>query len=559
MEKTLSYIILCAVLLLQSCGDNKKDSEKNKVQNSVKFALTDQPQSLDPIRITDINSFHVASQIFEPLLRFSEKTLKIEPCIAKSWSISDNKLVYSFSLKKGILFQDNTCFEKGIGREITSKDILYTFKRIYSEPSSYGFILFKGLIKGSENYNGGEIEGIKAIDSYTIEFTLAKPNSNFLNNLASINSSIVAKEAIEKNEIVGSGPFLYQKEINSINRITLPKNLNYHILDKNGDHLPYLDSVSFHFVKSPQEQLKMFLNDELDLITNVPPTTLKELVEFQISDFQNKRKKYVLGRSSEIITSYLTLNTAIAPFNNLKVRQAIAMSINKSKIVEEILKGNAFSAGNNGIVSSAIKNYDYSSVIGLEYDLKKAKKLLAEAGFPEGKGFPSIKLASLRRNISTRVILEIQKQLLTNLNINVEISSISYKEMMEMNNKSELNMSLKGWLGDFPDPTSFLSLFYGADVPSSPYEMSYPNESRFKNKQFDKLYEKAIVTSNEAKRYEICLQADQIIATEVPGIPLWHHENYNLIKSNIRGYQSNSMNIKNLIYVQIKKETTKNN
>jgi ABC-type transport system substrate-binding protein len=245
------------------------------------------------------------------------------------------------------------------------------------------------------------------------------------------------------------------------------------------------------------------------------------------------------------------LNTATAPFDNKKVRQAIGMAIDKVKIVTNVMKGEAYSSANNGIVPSAINGYDFSSVVGLEYNLTNAKKLLAEAGYPGGKGFPTITLASLNRNTTTRVILEIQKQLLVNLNINVEISSLTSQQIMEMNGKSELNMSLGGWLGEFPDPVTFLSLFYGADVPSSLTEVSFPNESRYKNAAFDKLYEKALITIDDSKRYELCLKADQIIATDVPGIPLWYHENYQLIKSNIAGYQENSMNIKYLVHVKI--------
>ena len=128
---------------------------------------------------------------------------------------------------------------------------------------------------------------------------------------------------------------------------------------------------------------------------------------------------------------------------------------------------------------------------------------------------------------------------------------VSTKEMIDLNANSEVNMCLRGWLGEFPDPVTFLSLFYGADVPASPQEMSFPNESRYKNNKFDKIYEEALVTIDDTKRYELCLVADQMIATDVPVIPLWYHENYQLIQSVVSGYQANSMNIQYLTYVKI--------
>tara|TARA_B100000809_G_scaffold51342_1_gene46528 strand:+ start:5501 stop:7207 length:1707 start_codon:yes stop_codon:yes gene_type:complete len=560
MKRLVLSFITTSVVFLMSCGNGKNDQTDSNVESDdseestiscLDFAISETYNTLDPIKITDIVSFHVASQIFEPLLRFDDKDLSLKPLLVNSWIISEDYLTYTFSLKKGIYFQDNNCFPDGKGKELTANDVVYTFKRIYSEKSSYAYSLFKNQIKGSENYVEGNIVGLNAIDNYKIEFTLNKPSSNFLNLIANAVSAIVAKEAIEQNAIVGSGPFAYSKENDTETAITLLRNKNYHLSDKQGNQLPYLESVAFNVAKSGQEQLDLFMANKLDIITGIPPESVKDLVETQIADFQDTPTKYILGRYPQVATSFLSLNTAIAPFNNKKVRLALGMAINKSKIVDNILKGEAYSPGNNGIVPSAIKGYDFSSVVGLDFNLSEAKKLLSEAGFPNGKGFPTIKFASLKRNTNLRVALEVQKQLLSNLNINVEISSVLYKEMIDLNANSEVDMCLGGWLGEFPDPVTFLSLFYGADVPTSNQQMSFPNESRYKNEKFDKIYEEALITIDQTKRYELCLIADQIIANDVPVIPLWYHENYQLIQSVVSGYQANSMNIQYLTYVKI--------
>ena len=134
-----------------------------------------------------------------------------------------------------------------------------------------------------------------------------------------------------------------------------------------------------------------------------------------------------------------------------------------------------------------ILGYDFSSVIGHELNISKAKTLLAKAGYPNGKGLPIIKFAVGKGNTSVRVALEIQKQLLANLNVNVEISSLFQKEIIALNDSSQTNMSLSGWLAEFPDPVSFLSICYGGSVPKSINESAFPNESRFKNTKFDQL------------------------------------------------------------------------
>ncbi|MGB0881337.1 MAG: ABC transporter substrate-binding protein [Vicingaceae bacterium] len=559
MRKLFFSLFVSFAILFTSCGGNENNGEENTIKNidtaitnltCLDFAIDEKHYALDVINVTDEISFHVASQIFEPLLRFNEKDLELTGLIADSWTISEDNLVYTFKLKKGIYFQNNNCFNEGKGRELNAADVVYTFKRIYQEKTSYAFSIFNNVLKGSENYVGGDISGLKAIDDYTVEFTLNRPSANFINLLATINAAIVAKEAIAKNAVVGSGPFTYLKENDTEKGIKLIKNNNYHVFDKGGVRLPYIDAVAFNYIPN-QEQLNLFMENELDIIREVPPEVVKKLLETKIADFQSSPSKYVLGRLPEVTTSYLSLNTAIAPFDNKKIRQALGMAINKVKIVNDVLKGEAYSPGVNGIVPSAINNYDFTSVIGLDYNVKKAKQLLKEAGFPNGKDFPTLTFATGKSNLNVRVALEIQKQLLTNLNVNVEISSYTTKERTKLNSNSSLNMSLSGWLGDFPGPTSFLAMFHGVDVPKDHTTISYPNETRYVNAKFDKLYEKALTTIDPKKRYEICLEADQIIAQDVPAIPLWYHENYQLVQSNVTGYQQNSMNIQYLIRVKI--------
>ena len=128
---------------------------------------------------------------------------------------------------------------------------------------------------------------------------------------------------------------------------------------------------------------------------------------------------------------------------------------------------------------------------------------------------------------------------------------------MILSDSSQTDMILSAWLAEFPDPVAFLALCYGADVPQSINESAFPNKSRYRNSKFDRLYQQAAITLDEKKRYELCLEADQIIATEVPVIPLWYHEKYQLIHSSIKNYKSNPMNLQYLTYVKI--ESLKSN
>ncbi len=554
MNKTLLSLSIATTLLLSACGGNKeKDNATSEntnatVDNCLDFSMSERYQTLDPINITDVPSFHVASQIFEPLFRFDEKNLSLRPLLAESFEVSEDNINITVLLKKGAYFHDNACFAGGKGREIKANDVLYTFQRILNEKSSYAYSSLKDKIAGFENDN---LSGVTVADDYTVKFTLVKPSASFMSILATISTSIVSKEAIESNVFIGSGPFVYSKTDDTEKSIKLQRNKNYHMKDKKGVPLPYLSCVSYRYLQPGEKQLDLFMANEIDIIAGLPSEAVKEIVENRIADFQNNPVKYVLGRYPEASTNYLNLNTAKAPFDNIKVRQAIAHAIDKEKIVNNILNGEAADPGNYGIVATSINKYDYSSVIGTEHNIDKAKALLAEAGYPEGKGFPSIELISGKGNTSVRIALEIQKQLLAQLNINVEISSLSLKDKNKSNYHADFDMSMNGWLIELPDPTGFLSLFYGKNVPSDITAKSYPNTSRFKNKEFDKLYEEALGTLNQQQRYELCLQADQIVATQVPCIPLWYHENYHLIQSSVKGYQPNALDIQYLTNVKL--------
>ena len=564
MKKLVLSIIPALFIVFNSCNNDNSQSEENKlsdsIDNQLDFAMGEKYQTLDPIKIADVPSFVLGHQIYECLLRLDNKDLSIKPMIAESWDISEDGLTYTFKIKKGVFFHDNDCFKEGKGRELKASDVVYSFKRICSKsPGNYAHKLFKDKIIGAKSFYNSEkgleekeLDGVKALDDYTIEFKLNSVSSSFLNSLAIVSGSIVAKEAIEKDRIAGSGPFVYDPDNDSENKIVLHRNPNYHVTDSEGNQLPYIDAVSYKYISSAQESLDAFIAGELDAIGSIPPNTVKKFVEEQISSFQSTPAKYILTRNKRLMTSYLTLNTTLKPLNNKKVRQAIAMAIDKKRIVDGVLKGEAYGTADYGIVPPFMKDYNYSSVVGLEHNVKKAQELLAEAGYKAGKGFPKLIFTTNgKNNTSLRIALEIQKQLSSNLNVNLEISSASLAESMKMNANGKGNISLSGWLADYPDPANFLSLAYGGYVPESIDEPSFPNTSRYINPDFDQLYEKILKTLDDKKRNELSATADQIIANDVPIIPLWYQEKYGLIQSVVKNYYPNPMGVLYLANVKI--------
>jgi ABC-type transport system substrate-binding protein len=565
---TIFKFILAVIVTstLFSCGgdESKNESKDNDSLSSVggnlNIALNQEVLNFDPIKITDGYSLQVLGQIYEGLVRFNDKDLSIEPLLADSWTMDESGLVFTFKIKKGVFFHDNNCFANGKGRELKADDVLYSFNRVCNSKINYAYSLIKDKLVGAQaSFQTPEFKsvgGIKIIDNYTVSFTLLKPSTNFLQSLATVSLVIVPKEAFEKEtfDVVGTGPFIFDASSKEKTKITLKRNPNYHLKDDNGNKLPYLDAVTFHYIENSQNRLEQFEAKKLDIIVDLPSASIKSVVENQISDFESKPPKYILGRYPELVTTYLEFNTKTEPFKNPKMRQAIAMAIDKIKIVDVILNGEAYGPALNGLVPPAIKGYDYESVIGIEYSVDKAKRVLAEAGYKDGKGLPLIKFyISGNDNQNLRVALEIQKQLLTDLNVNTEIVTVTFAEKLEMDKTGHGSMGISAWLADYPTPDNFLNIGYGGYVPASLSDPSFPNSARFNNNEFDTYFEQATTSTNEVKRNELCLKAEQILINEAPIIPLWYNENYRLFQSTVVDYVPNVMHIHNLAKVRIVK------
>lgn len=562
IEKFLIAVLVAS--LLYSCGGEEKTNkllsgEKQSIYGgNLNIGLNQPVLGFDPIKIVDGYSIQVLGQIYESLVSFNDKDLTIGPQLADSWTIDDAGLVYTFKLKKGIYFQDNNCFKDGKGRELKAKDVLNTFNRICNNDANYSYTIIKNKIVGAkEAFQSNDIidvSGIKVIDDYTVSFTLIKPSSVFLQTLATVSLAILPNEAFESKpmEIVGTGPFTFDPTTSQPSKVTLKRNKNYHQSDSSNQKLPYLDAVTFNYVENSQDRLDLFNKKKLDIIVDLPSQDIKSVVENQISDFESKPPKYILGRYPELVTSYLEFNTKVEPFNNPKVRQAIAMATDKIKLVDVVLNGEAYGPALNGLVPPAIKNYDYESVIGIEYNIEKAKKMLADAGYKNGEGLPIIKFyISGNDNQMLRVALEIQKQLLTQINVNTEIITVTFAEKLALYSSGEGSMGLSAWLTDYPTPDNFLNIGYGGYIPLKSNEPSFPNTSRFYNKDFDNYFEQATSSKDESTSYELCLKAEQILINEAPIIPLWYYENYRLFQSSVLGYQPNVMHIHNLTKVRI--------
>ncbi|MES2591249.1 MAG: ABC transporter substrate-binding protein [Bacteroidota bacterium] len=573
MKKSL-FLFLSLAVFFASCSNSGHDGSDSKAKGdkvyggTLRVNETEQYQTLYPASITDVVSYHIANQIYEGLVKFNPKDLTIVPCLAEKWDVDAAGTTYTFYLKKGVMFQDDDCFSGGKGRELKASDVKYSYELIcIDNKENFNFsATFKDRVVGANKFfeaskdkANGEVEGIKIIDDYTIKILLTTPSTSFLYALAAPATSIIPKEAVEKYNTstkVGTGPFIFLGNSNG-EEVVLKRNSNYHDVDSLGNRLPFLDSVIISFLPTKKEELENFKNGDLAVVIGLPSESIKDMVEKEITDFQNKPPKYILDRSPEMASQYYTFNLTKAPFNNVKVRQAFSYAINRNRIIEEVLKGEAYGPGVYGISPPSFKEYDNTKIKGYDFDPKLAKQLLAEAGYPEGKGFPSVKIElNSGGSKSADIVLEVQKQLMDVLNVNVDFEVVSLKQKLEDEKYARADIFRGSWIADFPSPENFLWVLYGSSVPDDINMPSWPNTPRYKNPEFDKLFEAGKSAKTTAESYSNFMKAEQLLMDDAPIMVLWYGENYRLVKSNVRGFYSNPMRHRDYSQVYLKDITS---
>jgi len=576
--RNLAILATASALVLAACGGgDKNDSKRGHAEAKggrvyggyVRISESEPYQSLYPISIVDATSSLLATQIYEGLVKFNTATLKIEPAIAEKWEVTPDGKKYTFHLRKGVYFQDDECFAGGKGREVKASDFKYSFDLLCTKNAdnmNFGSTFKDRVLSATNFYEGkGSLDGVKALDDYTLEITLEHPSPVFIQILAEPACVVVSKEAVDrygKNlKTAGAGAFMYDVAHSSKDKMVLKRNDNYYGGDSLGNNLPFLDSVLVLFIPTKEQELALFKEGKLDMITSLPSQSIKEMVETQIKDFQSKPPKYLLDNSAEMITQYYTFNVSRPPFDNADVRRAFNMAINRKKIVEEILNNQAFGPGINGITPPTFlrDGYDISKIQGYDYNPEIAKKLLAKAGYPNGRAFPPVKIILNSGGAKhSNIVVEVQKQLLENLNVNVDFDVVPMSQKLEQSQMGQMDIVRDAWIADYPSPESFLSIFYGANVPSDPNQKSYPNTARYKNPQFDKYFVMGRDAISKDSSMVYFMKAEQILMNDAPIIVLWYDGNYRLTQYGIKNAYNNAMRYRNFADVYISKDAGKN-
>ena len=561
MSKIFAAVI--ALTFLISCGSSDGEGANGGDSNAeravqegskyvyggvLKIAQDERFVTLFPADVEDAISSKIVSQMHDGLVKFSTKDLSVLNSIAADWKIDESQTIYTFTLRDNVFFHDDECFKGGKGRKVTASDFKYSFEILTSKETSQNTHLFKDKIVGAAEYLEGkasDISGIEVIDDKTLKITIIKPQSSFIYLLALPNSAVIPHEAFDKygNKMtVGAGAFRYVKPT-SDSDLYLAYNANYYAMDEDGNQLPYLDSIKFTYVPTKLTELELFRTKDIAFLYGLPTSKIAEVVADNIANFKNKPPKTILIREPEMITQYYEFNLQVPPFDNVKVRQALNYAVNREKLINNILNGQG-TIGDKGITPmiKTFGDYDFDAIKGYSYNPDLARQLLKEAGYPNGEGFPSVRLEiNLGGNTHKLVASELQRQFLNTLGIHVEVEQVSFADKVEHSKYGKSEIFRSAWVADFPSPESFLSVFYGENVPATLDEPSNLNTMRYTNEMFDSLYIKGTQTVDKIERYGYFSQAEAIMMEESPVIILWYQENYTLYHSEVRHFFYNAM------------------
>lgn len=487
-----------------------------------------EPPTLDPAEADDLVSITVLMNIMRGLTQYGPHA-QIVPACAERWEQSADGKRYRFYLRRNATWSD--------GKPVTAHDFVYAWRRVLdpANGSPYAFLLFD--IRNARAFYNGQIQdpallGFRSLDDYTLEVVLDRPIAYFLQIMA-FSIALPQREDVikrygesftEAGHYVTNGPYtlaLWEHE----NQILLKPNRRYWA------GAPKNDGIRMFMIPEPNTSLILYENNELDFVETSSSLPTKEVRRLKHrSDFRNQTLHAI---------SYFGFNTQKPPFNDVRVRKAFAHAFDREFIPK------LFQGGEKPIRSWISPGlFAYNPEIGLDFDLDKARRYLAEAGYPGGKGFPTVELLYANTTPENRQMAEIaQFQWKQNLGVDVQIRNVEWKMFLRQLDEDPPQIFRLQWFVDYPDPDSFLGVFVSE---------SGNNHTQWTSGQYDEWIRQAAVESNPTRRKALYDKAQRELLEHSAGImPLYVVPKSYLLKSNISGFSLNELNVPLLDNVQV--------
>ncbi len=526
------------VFLFPACSfDWETNVESGNREQILHFGNGDEPQEIDPHLTTGIPEFHIQQALFEGVVAKHPADLSIEPGVAESWDISEDQKTYTFH------FRDNARWSNG--DPVTAQDFVYSWERALRPELGSLYSYMFTYIKNADAFFKGEIDdfglvGVKALDDRTLQVELNAPTPFFLQILDHHSYYPVHPPTIEKfggmikrgsqwsrpGNFVGNGSFtLKDWKLNRI--LTVERNPYYWDADK-----VTLKEIHYYPVSNRSTEERMFRAGQLHVTNRVPNE--------KIAWYRENRPES-LNITPYLGTYFYRFNTRVEPLGDVRVRRALSMSIDRVQIVENVTKGGQIAAYN----LTPPNTNGFTAAVKVEYNIEKARALLAEAGFPNGEGFPKLEIIYNTDESHRMVAIAIQQMWKKALNIDVTLSNQDWQVYLENESQGNYQISRAAWIGDYLDPNNFIDMWLTGGGN---------NRTGWGNARYDELVAMAAKATSKEERFRYFQENEKILLEESPIMPIYTYTRVFLIDPSVKRWDENILDQHPYKYVYLEGE-----
>ncbi|MEH6557004.1 MAG: peptide ABC transporter substrate-binding protein [Oceanicoccus sp.] len=537
MKNLIRYCLLVGIsLFLCSCGPMESNVDLATEAQILHMGNGTEPQGLDPHLATGVPEHNIIAALLEGLVGENPKSLAPAPGVALSWDVSDDLLTYTFYLNPQARWSN--------GESLTADDFVYSWKRLLMPnlAAEYAYQLF--VVKNAREFNQGNIKdfslvGAKALDALTFEVQLAAPTPYFLSLLTHYSTFPVHRKTIEKfgaiddpgslwtraGNFVGNGPFVLKEW--ALNRIIRVEKNPYY-----WDHdIVTLNEIRFYPIDNTVTEERMFRSRTLHITNTVPEEKIEKY---------RQQYPHLINISPYLGTYFYRFNVNKPPLDDVRVRKALAMSIDRVKIVEAITKGGQIPAYN----LTPANTLGYTSEAKIVFDVKQAKQLLTDAGFPDGAGFPEINILYNTSEGHRKIAVALQQMWKQALGIELKLYNQDWKSFLFTVTNMDYEIARGSWIGDYVDPNTFLDMFVSGGGN---------NQTGFSNPEYDSAIQSAAKTIDMKQRFEYFQQAEKILTDQVPVMPIYTYTRLYLKAPELKGWYSNILDHHPYKYIYLEK------
>lgn len=480
--------------------------------------LQAEPPSLDWLVTTDSTSFDVISNIMTGLTQYTN-SLDAAPACASSWDVGENGTKYVFHLRKDVYWTD--------GKPVTAPDFEYAWKRLLDPGTAAQYAFFLYDLKNGFEFNSGKVKdpdrvGVKAVDDYTLEVKLKRPAAYFIYLTAFCPTYPQRRDVVERfgdrwtepDHIVTNGPFKLSSWKHEY-KIDLDSNPAYF------EGEPRLKKIKLFMIPEQATAFGLFENNQLDYVDNR---------SFPTADVKLYADSPLYRNIALLRGTYLGFNVKKPPFDDARVRRAVSMAMDREMFPRILRRGErpAFNW-----IPPQLSGYSPDSAV--KHNLSEAKRLLSEAGYPAGKGFPRVKLLYPQREDAKLVVEAVQEQLKRNLNIPVELEVNEWKVYLSTLERDPPHIFRGSWGADYPDPETFMNLFTTHNGN---------NNTRWADAKYDRLVDRAAGEPDTARRAKLYAEADAYLSRiEAPIAPLYFATQNLMVKPWVKNMEFNALDV----------------